>query len=343
MKKLLIIVILGLTLFSSGFFDASIAKDKASPHLEKIATSTYQWTGVAVTTNGRIFVNFPTWDDHPDFKVAELIDGKAIVYPGQEENQKFICVQSVVADKKDNLWILDPAKLRGQAVDTSGAKLFKVDLRTNKIVKTYVFPAMTALPQSYLNDVRFDGNGFAYLTDSGIGGIIVLNLESGESWRALTDIPEVKANLKSIDFVSTGPMNHVSQSDGLELSPNCRELYFTALGGTILYGIPTGILQNRNLTVAERRNRIEILNRNNVPTDGMVLRKDKLYMANLPREGIWEFNLLTRQGRNVPLGQAVRWADSFALAPDGSIYFTTSQINYPLPLRQTYGLYRLVW
>ena len=314
----------------------------AQPRLEKVAESRYQWTGIAVSREGRVFVNFPTWNDYPpDYRVAELVNGKEIAYPNADWNKEFVCVQSVVVDDKNHLWILDPAKLRGQDVSPTGARLYDVDLGTNRISRIYIFPQSTALPRSYLNDVRIDTKRrIAYMTDSGVGGIVVLDLDTGDSWRALTDVPEVKANLAYIDFKSTGRNTHLSQSDGIELSRDREMLYFTALGGDILYQIPTSVLRNEKLTVAERQRSIEILNASNVPTDGMVLYNNKLYMANLPEEKIWEFDLASGKGRNLSLPFDIRWADSFAKA-SGGLYFTTSQINYPPEKRKRYEIYRL--
>jgi hypothetical protein len=48
------------------------------------------------------------------------------------------------------------------------------------------------LPDSYLNDIRIDNaRNFAYLTDSGYGGIIVVNISTGEAWRKLDGDPSV--------------------------------------------------------------------------------------------------------------------------------------------------------
>ena len=37
-------------------------------------------TGVSVSHSGRIFVNFPRWDDPTDFTVAELREGQLHPY-----------------------------------------------------------------------------------------------------------------------------------------------------------------------------------------------------------------------------------------------------------------------
>jgi sugar lactone lactonase YvrE len=82
----------------------------------------------------------------------------------------------------------------------TGPKLVCVDLQTDTVVRTILFPTDVALPTTYLNDVRFDLRrgeaGTAYITDSsdsGPNGIIVVDLASGESWRRLHEHPATKA------------------------------------------------------------------------------------------------------------------------------------------------------
>ncbi|MFC2343437.1 MAG: L-dopachrome tautomerase-related protein [Negativicutes bacterium] len=315
------------------------------PTAELVAQSAYQWTGVAVTPTGRIFVCYPTWENHPDFKVAEMIGGtpQPIL-----QDALLVNVQSVVADEAGALWVLDSAKLAGKDADSTAAKLCRVDTATGEITRTYPFSAAVVLPDTYLNDVRVDnGRGFAYITDSGHGGIIVLDLTTGEAWRALTDIPEVRANLQSIYFPHTGLFTKMAHSDGLELSKDKSELYFSALGGDCLYAVKTAALRDAAQTVADRQKAIRWVNIHNLPTDGMVLRDGCLYMGDLADEGVWEFDVEVENtdeaGTILPLKKDFRWADSFALAPDGSIYFTTSAINYPPEQQPPYELYRLVF
>lgn len=113
------------------------------------------------------------------------------------------------------------------------------------------------------------------------------------------------------------------------------------MGGNILYQVPTKVLRDRSLSGGQRESYIKVVNAKNVPTDGMILQNGKLYMANLPAESIWEYDLNKGIGRDLLLGEDIRWADSFSRSPDGSIYFTTSEINYKKEQRVPYGLYRL--
>lgn len=68
-------------------------------------------TGVTVSHQGRIFVNFPKWGDDVRFTVAELRDGEPVAYPDEATNRTdpkdpaaaLVSVQSVVVDPVDRL------------------------------------------------------------------------------------------------------------------------------------------------------------------------------------------------------------------------------------------------
>ena len=311
------------------------------PGWTQIASSDKQWTGVAVSQSGRIFVNYPTWNDYPrDYQVAELVDGKLQAYPSPEANRDFVCVQSVIADGENHLWILDPAKLRDKPVAKTGARLYEVDLSTNRITRIFVFPETVARPGSYLNDVRLDLNRkVAYLTDSGEGGIVVLDLSTGDAWRALTDIPQVKANLQQIELCFHRPRYPCEPKAMVWNSPlTAIPCISPPWAGQTLRRTHRRA-EKPKLTVPQRQRSIQVENPQNVPTDGLILDGHTLYMADLPKETLWTYDLKKHQGKDPDLGQPLRWADSFAKGPDGTLYFTTSQINYPKNQRTKYGLY----
>lgn len=73
----------------------------------------------------------------------------------------------------------------------------------------------------------------------------------------------------------------------------------------------------------------------------MILVGRKLLMGDLAKETLYEVDTRTGEGRDLVLPEPVRWADSFARGADGSVYFTTSEINYDKMERVPYGLYRL--
>ncbi|MBA3924319.1 MAG: gluconolaconase, partial [Nostocaceae cyanobacterium] len=144
-------------------------------------------TGVTVSHQGRIFINFPKWGDKVEFTVAEYRHGKFVAYPNEVFNKTqpnnldaaLVSVQSVVVDPLDRLWILDTGSPLFQPTQYGGPKLVCVDLTSDRVIKTILFPQDVALPTTYLNDIRFDlrrgAEGMAFITDSsdqGANGII---------------------------------------------------------------------------------------------------------------------------------------------------------------------------
>ena len=167
--------------------------------LKVTASSDRQWTGVAISDHNRLFVNYPYWSEDVPVSVAELVDGRAIPYPSLEWNDRsnpegFNAVQSVVIDAINRLWVLDTNNPQFKGVKKKGPVLFLFDLKKNRKVKAFTFPAGIYHPNSYFNDMRIDTiKEIAYITDSGNGALIVLNLTTGKSRRLLDDHPSVQS------------------------------------------------------------------------------------------------------------------------------------------------------
>ena len=176
--------------------------------LQMVAEFEQQVVGVAVSASGRVFVSFPrNGIDTVKKSVAEVINGKAVAYPNKEINTlntaepstHFLSAQSVYVDSSDTLWVLDVGNLgSGTALISGGAKLVAIDLTTNAVKRTIVFPHSLITKGTSINDVRFDlargAAGFAYIPDSSAAagsGIIVVDLSTGNAVRRLANDPTV--------------------------------------------------------------------------------------------------------------------------------------------------------
>src|ERR1700710_395727 len=110
--------------------------------LNQVAEFDHQVTGVAVTADGRLFVNFPRWTDDAPISVAEVLkNGTLRPYPDETWNSwrnaranelpgsnHFVCVQAIVPDGDGNLWVLDPGAPGNEKILPDAAKLVRIDL-----------------------------------------------------------------------------------------------------------------------------------------------------------------------------------------------------------------------
>ncbi len=217
-------------------------------------------TGVTVSREGRIFVNFPRWGDAVEFTVAELKGAKPVPYPDAVFNRlnkdrptdSLVSVQSVVVDPDNRLWLLDTGSTEFGPTLPGGPKLVGVDLKTNKVFKTIRFPREVALETTYLNDIRFDlrrgKGGVAYITDSslkGPNGLIIVDLATGQSRRRLNGHPFTKPDPQFLPIVEGRPlMNrppggkpaHMTfGSDGIAIAHDGKHLYYCPLSSRRLY------------------------------------------------------------------------------------------------------------
>jgi sugar lactone lactonase YvrE len=316
-------------------------------------------TGVTVSHQGRIFVNFPKWGDEVPFTVSEIRDGGEMVvaYPDESTNQTnsndpavaLVSVQSVVVDPADRLWILDTGSPMFQPTKYGGPKLVCIDLATNKVIKKILFPQDVAMPTTYLNDVRFDlrrgSQGIAFITDSsqnGPNGIIVVDLDSGTSWRRLHDHPSTKAEqLKTfLPIVEGRPFLEYQQpggsvkhggaamgADGIAISSDGRRLYYCPLGSRKLYSVSTDDLADRSLdeqkvgaSVADEGDRGGASDGLESDAEGYIYSTNYEHNAILRRDpdGKWE---------TVVHDPRLMWPDTLSLATDGYLYVTANQLH----------------
>jgi sugar lactone lactonase YvrE len=310
--------------------------------LEKAARFDHQVTGVAVSPDGRIFVNFPRWTEDSPVSLAEIgKDGSLRPYPDEKWNawrntaastlsprDHFICVQSVIADRRGNLWVLDPAAPGMDKVVSDGPKLARIELANDKVAQVIRFGEDVALQGSYLNDVRIhpDG-GTAFITDSGArGSLVVVDLQKGRASPRLDGHPSTQAE-KGVEIAVAGqklqrPDGRSLQAaaDGIALSPDGRTLFWQALTGRTLYSIETAALMSDS--VEEEARKVVKVGKTCV-ADGLLMSRDgQLYLTSPEDSSI---KLWTgERAETVMSDPRLSWPDSMAEAADGTIYVTAS-------------------
>lgn len=308
-------------------------------------------TGVTVSEQGRLFVNFPQWGDNAPFSVGEIRDGKVVPYPDQAINtpdqkapaKHFISVQSVVADGQGRLWVLDTAAPKFSAPQPGGAKLVAIDLKSNKVVKTLVFPANVILPSTYVNDMRFDfrtgKEGTVYVTDSSVSGpgaIIVMDIATGKATRRLDGDVSTSADKRFIPTVEGEAMLARGAdgtakpfgvaSDGIALSPDGQTLYFSPLSSRHLYAVPTRLLRDEHVTEAQLSAAVLDMGEKGA-SDGLEADANgAVYASDYEHNGIRK-RLADGTWQTIVHDPRAIWPDTLSIGPDGYLYFTANQLN----------------
>ena len=310
-------------------------------------------TGIAVSTSGRIFINYPRWGDDVQFTVAEIVDGKPLAFPNTIWNQqgsvstqdkRIVSAQSVVIDPSGNhLWIVDTGSLRPHPISYGGPKLIQVSLENNKVLRTILIEPKALTPETYLNDVRFLFNSnmasYAFISDSSPdGGIIVVNLVTGESWRRLSGtsftrsdpsfVPVVEAEVLMIREPGESAKRFNVGSDGIAVSADGETVFFRSLTSRHLYSVPTEALINR--TIQEENLKKMVVDHGQVAGASDGLEADSsggIFLTDYEHNAIHRFTGSISTLKTLMYSPQAIWPDSLALADDGYLYFTANQLN----------------
>lgn len=329
-------------------------------------------TGVSVSEDGRIFINFPEWGDDVQATVVEIVEDKLVPYPSKEANSfdpenpenSFLSVQSIVADGAGTLWVLDTAAPNFDVPIEGAAKLVAVDLKSNTIRRVYTFSKEVVLDSTYLNDVRIDlrrGNeGVAYITDSSItgpGAIIVVELDTGNAYRVLDGtsstavdtsfLPKVEGEilLNREENGDTSPWQVAA--DGIALSPDGKQLYYSPLSSRHLYSIETDLIFDPRVADDSLETYVKDWGEKGA-SDGMITAIDGTIYA-----GDYENNSIRAIYTNGKMETIVHdprilWPDTLSIGEDEYLYFNSNQLHrqagfhYGKDLREKpYSLFRL--
>jgi sugar lactone lactonase YvrE len=313
--------------------------------LTEIQHSGARWTGVAVSNTGRTFVCYPRCGVIP-FSVAEIVNNTLVPFPNSDWNNwgspmpvdlHFVCAQSLYIDNENNLWVLDAACVNGTIIN-GGPKLVKIELKNDQITQVVYFDSLIVPQQSFLQDFRIDFlNNIAYITDSGLGAIIIADLVTGQSRRILENHYSVKAENITLN-VNGQNVSYNVHADGLALSNDRKYLYYKALTGYTLYRIKTQALLDTTLTASELEGEVEFV-AVTVPCESIEFdSQNNLYFTSFQDNSIYyltpdlNFELAISDDR-------LKWPDGLSITSNDEIFLTTSRLFFYQP--GLHGLFKL--
>jgi sugar lactone lactonase YvrE len=301
--------------------------------------------GVVISpADGRVFLSFPRWNP-VEFSAAELTkDGQLPAVPNREAHEasagekRLQSIQGIDFDAEGRLWVLD----------AGNATLHCVDLTGKKIIKTFRPSSQTLGKSAYANDVRIDlrrgAEGFGFISDTAGGGVIVMDLASGESWRRLSTSPAARSDPAFDPRVEGKPLAMRGHTDGIALSPDGQTLYFHSLSQRALFSVSADALTDKSLSDEQVNAKVRKIANKSSASDGIACdAQDRVYTTDYEDGAIrrWTPGAGEDQsGETIVQDERVLWPDALAVH-GGYLYITTNQMNRLDKKQPPYGLFRV--
>lgn len=286
-----------------------------------------------------VYVTVPRWKDGVPSSLNTLIqtsEGDFIMrpFPSWEMNKKGDCnavqyAQSMEIDPNTGyMWIIDTGRLNLLSFSSSEnlcpAKIVIVDIATKSVVHSYEFPdRVVSSSSNFLNDVVLDyvdGTArYAYISDSGDGKICVYDFVADDSYYF------------SDNSMKSGAGGAIAPIDGIAMSHDFRYVYYSPLGSTSLYAIPTSVLRDKTSDVSES---VVKIGTKSSGSDGMAYGRRSLFYSGIDDDAIYKVTAQS-QGEYVSMAteekilwdsETVQWPDTFGF--NGTdLWFVANKIS----------------
>jgi sugar lactone lactonase YvrE len=225
------------------------------------------------------------------------------------------------------------------------ARLLAFDAASGQLLHRFALRPTVAPKHSYLNDVRIDeNNNFAYLTDSGLGALIAIDLSTGQAIRRLANSQASKSEgsavvIEGSQWLQNGKKPHV-HSDGIAFDPKRDFIYFQALTGKTLYRINAQLLRDFNLPETEVMGAVKPVGKVGV-SDGLLLAPNgAVLLTSLTHKAIRRWNL-DGSIDTIAHGKLLSWPDSMSFDGRGNLLVTTSLIHLGDTPEEPYRILRI--
>lgn len=329
---------------------AAFAEERHSPNITVAVSSDTQLNGVAQARDGRLFVSMPRWSSKPTPSVTVFGNSaKSKPFPGGSWNEwepdrspgdRFVCVNTLRIDPAGGkgLWVVDAGSPAFGAVVEGAPKLTQFDLDSGLMIRNYNIDKSATGPTTYLNDVRF-AKGHAFISDSGEGAIIVIDLSSGHARQVLFTSASTKAVAGRTPIVNERPVKKPDGSipkvnvDGIELSRDQQWILYAVPFGGWLWRVRVVDLINASLSNEELDRRVERLGPLG-PIGGMTAAPDGgLFLSDVQQHAIVH---RSQEGRLRTIAQdpRLRWPDASTLDHAGNLLVAASQVSGMPPFNQ---------
>ncbi|AYD03949.1 hypothetical protein NCHU2750_45680 (plasmid) [Neorhizobium sp. NCHU2750] len=260
----------------SGAFPA-ISRAEAPLKLSVAVRSPWMANQVALTSKNMLFLGCPRYTPKEDTPALARRDqnGKMLPFPGNGWNawkpgadgrNAFVYLNSVHVFADDTVWVVDQGSLSADAFpeqfstpQPGAQKIVQLSSDTGEILKVLRFDDSILPAGAKMNDLRFHGSKM-YVTDSGLGAIIVHDFDIGKTTRRLSGrkpmlAKEVKMTLALQPDAKEKPFTPPN-SDMIEISQDGEWLFWAAPTGP-LFKVETRYLNDAEMADDELEKKVQ--------------------------------------------------------------------------------------
>ncbi|SEG72546.1 Major royal jelly protein [Actinacidiphila yanglinensis] len=324
---------------------AASRSDAKDPELKLTVAARSPWMAnqVALTRANTLFLGLPRFPGHettPSVARRES-DGSVAAFPGNTWNQwkagddgrnAFVYVNSVHIFADDTVWCVDQGGLRADSAPKElstpkpGAqKIVQFDPRSGEALQVLRFGDDILPPGAQMNDLRIHGTTM-YVTDSGLGALIVHDLSTGKTTRRLSGYKEMLGVTAPAPATAapgkTQSKHKTPKSDMIELTRDGKWLYWAAPTGPF-YRVATDVLRDTSVSDAQLATHVQHVA--DIPLSGGCAMDTlgNLYLSDIDNKRIV---LMPPSGRKTVLA-----ANTGLVSPDGSFLSAERRLYVPAP------------
>ena len=287
---------------------------------------------VAVGPDGQIYYTYHPFhapQEHTDALLFEWRDGQSVPV-AQGLGDRLHGIFGITVDRRGWIWAVRPGAMEGRPTD-----VLAIDPATGEVTFEYQFADGMG---GFAQDLRVsDDLRYVYLADTGLlrftsAALIVLDTQSQEARSVL------------VDHESTAPQNWVMRRtdgspyrlgfglvtfqvgvDGLEITDDGDWLVYATMTHDSVYRLPTALLNDPAVSAEALEAAVERIGPGPM-SDGIALdQSGAVILTDVENGGL--MRLSDGELTTLVRDEAVDWADSVAVAPDGDIWFTDSALT----------------
>lgn len=286
---------------------------------------------VAAGPDGEIYYTYHPFhapQNHTEALLFALQDGRSIPI-GEGLGERLHGVFGITVDNRGWVWMVRPGAMEGRPTE-----VLAIDPASGTIEFEYEFSDGVG---GFAQDLRVsDDLRYVYLADTGLfrftsASLIVLDTEARTAHSVL------------VDHESTAPQNWVMRRtdgspyrlgyglvtfqvgvDGLEITDDGEWLIYATMTHDSVYRVPTRLLNDPAVSGEVLEASVELMGPGPM-SDGIALDADgAVILTDVENGGLMRLSGGTLE--TLVRDDAVDWADSVAVAPNGDIWFTDSAL-----------------